>query len=139
MRQYLTRREIAERYPVSFSTLAHLAVEGRGPPYSIVGKKAIYDAIKVEQWIDSQQVDLSAKTGHNPPISPSTTPPSTSADLPANLNGFLHRASEYNLRSAGSRTTNSVPFSPLFIRSVSATDRVHTAQKRQNRVHACFH
>ena len=64
MRQYLTRREIAERYPVSFSTLAHLAVEGRGPPYSIVGKKAIYDAIKVEQWIDSQQVDLSGKTAN---------------------------------------------------------------------------
>ena len=61
MRQYLTRREVAREYPISYSALAHLAMEGRGPPYSLIGRKAVYDALKVERWIESHGVDLAAK------------------------------------------------------------------------------
>lgn len=60
-RQFLTRREVASEYPISLSSLAHMALKGLGPAYSIVGKKAVYTRKAVEDWIAQRQVDLSER------------------------------------------------------------------------------
>ncbi len=57
MSRYLTRREISEEYPISYSTLAHMAMEGRGPPYSRIGKRAIYKVVDVERWIERHRIN----------------------------------------------------------------------------------
>jgi len=54
-RQFLTRREVSEQYPISYSTLAHFAVEGRGPRYTIIGKRAVYRRQDVEDWITNPE------------------------------------------------------------------------------------
>ena len=41
-RPYMTMP--SEEYPVSYSTLAHIAIDGKGPPYARIGKKAAYGA-----------------------------------------------------------------------------------------------
>ena len=64
MSQYLTRREVAEEYPISYSTLAHLAMEGKGPPYLRIGKKAIYRVVDVERWIEGHQINSSVDMPH---------------------------------------------------------------------------
>ena len=53
MRRYLTRREVADQYPISYSTLAHLAMKGKGPPYSRIGRSVIYEDEAVHRWIQS--------------------------------------------------------------------------------------
>ena len=58
MQQYLTRREVSEHYPISYSNLAHMAVEGKGPPYARIGKKVIYKVLDVERWIDSHRATV---------------------------------------------------------------------------------
>jgi hypothetical protein len=58
MANYLTRKQVSEIYPISFSSLAHMASKGVGIPYRIVGKSAIYRRDQVEQWIEEQEVDL---------------------------------------------------------------------------------
>ena len=51
MTRYLTRRQVASEYPISYSTLAHMAMNGEGPPYAIIGKKAVYARRDIERWI----------------------------------------------------------------------------------------
>lgn len=63
MGRYLTRRQVADEYHIGFSTLAHMAAEGRGPPFSIVATKAIYHSDHVERWIEDHQIDLAARQG----------------------------------------------------------------------------
>ncbi len=64
MHRYLTRREISEEYPISYSTLAHMAMEGKGPPYSRIGKKAIYKVMEVERWIERHRINTTVDMPH---------------------------------------------------------------------------
>jgi hypothetical protein len=48
---FLTRREAAERYKLSESTLARLASQGRGPVYYKPIDIALYRPADVEAWI----------------------------------------------------------------------------------------
>lgn len=51
---YLTRKQVSEQYPIAYSTLAHLAMQGRGPVYRRCGKNTIYRADEVESWLEEQ-------------------------------------------------------------------------------------
>ena len=57
MSKYLTRKQVAERYPISFSHLAHMASQGRGIRYRIIGKCAIYHVDDVEAWLESKVIE----------------------------------------------------------------------------------
>ena len=59
MSQYLTRKQVAECYPITFSHLAHMASQGRGIRYRIIGKSAIYRIDDVEAWLESQVIEPS--------------------------------------------------------------------------------
>lgn len=59
MQTYLTRKQVAERYPISFSNLAHMASQGRGMRYRIIGKCAVYLADDVEVWLESKVIEPS--------------------------------------------------------------------------------
>jgi len=57
MQKYLTRKQVAECYPISFSHLAHMASQGRGMRYRIIGKCAIYHIDDVEAWLESKVIE----------------------------------------------------------------------------------
>jgi predicted DNA-binding transcriptional regulator AlpA len=61
MTSYITRKQVAQNYPISFSTLAHMASDGRGPKYRIVGKSAIYRIDEIEFWLEQQVVEFSPR------------------------------------------------------------------------------
>ncbi len=48
---YLTRREAAERFKISVSTLARLASQGRGPVFYKPVDVALYRPEEIEDWI----------------------------------------------------------------------------------------
>ncbi|MES0810344.1 hypothetical protein ABLO27_12750 [Roseibium sp. SCPC15] len=56
MKKYLTRREVAENYPISESSLAQLAMKGEGPRFFMPQKRALYLADDVEDWIEAHAV-----------------------------------------------------------------------------------
>lgn len=56
MGKFLTRRDVAREYPITFSSLAHLACSGAGPAYALIGKRAVYARADVEEWLSSQLV-----------------------------------------------------------------------------------
>lgn len=58
MRDYLRRKDVPKEYPISFSSLAHMASQGYGPRYRLVGKSAIYRRDEVEDWLEEQVVEL---------------------------------------------------------------------------------
>ena len=64
MPRYLTRREVAEEYPISYSSLAHMAMRGEGPPYSRIGKRAIYKTLDVDRWIERHQINTTVDMPH---------------------------------------------------------------------------
>ncbi|WP_169542756.1 helix-turn-helix transcriptional regulator [Sneathiella aquimaris] len=55
--KYLTRKQVAECYPISFSNLAHLAHQGRGVRYRIIGKNAVYRVDDIEAWLEQQVIE----------------------------------------------------------------------------------
>lgn len=57
---YLTRSEVAERYPISVHTLAKLASQGRGPRYFKPTDKCLYRPEDIEAWIEAAAVTPSA-------------------------------------------------------------------------------
>ena len=57
---YLTRSEVAERYPISVHTLAKLASQGRGPRYFKPTDKCLYRSEDIEAWIEAAAVTPSA-------------------------------------------------------------------------------
>lgn len=58
MPDYLTRKEVAAQYPISYNTLAYLASRGEGPRYMLIGKNSVYMRSDVEAYFSSQFVDL---------------------------------------------------------------------------------
>lgn len=50
---FITRKEVAKRYPISEHTLAKLASSGRGPRYYKPTDKVLYKPSDVEDWIAS--------------------------------------------------------------------------------------
>lgn len=59
---YLTRRQVAERYPISEHTLAKMASTGRGPRYYKPTDKVLYRPEDIEAWIDASVVTPLAET-----------------------------------------------------------------------------
>lgn len=57
-KRYLTRREIEREYGISKDTLAHWASEGKGPPFSVPGRVALYLRDDVEAYLAAQRVNL---------------------------------------------------------------------------------
>lgn len=57
MQTYLTRKEVAERFPISENTLAYLAHRGRGPRYFKPTYKVLYRPQDVEAWIAAAVVE----------------------------------------------------------------------------------
>jgi len=53
---YLTRAEVAERYPISQHTLAQLASAQKGPRFFKPTDKALYLAEDIEAWIEAAAV-----------------------------------------------------------------------------------
>lgn len=53
---YLTRAEVAERYPISVHTLAKLASQMRGPRFFKPTDKALYLPADIEAWIEAAAV-----------------------------------------------------------------------------------
>ena len=58
MPEYLTRKEVAVQYPISYNTLAYLVSRGEGPRYMLIGKNSVYMRADVEAYFASQFVDL---------------------------------------------------------------------------------
>ena len=52
----MTRRQVADRYPISVHTLAKLASQGRGPRFYKPTDKALYIAEDIEAWIRAAAV-----------------------------------------------------------------------------------
>jgi predicted DNA-binding transcriptional regulator AlpA len=55
-KKYLTCRQVAERYPISVSSLAQLASRGAGPRFYKPVNVALYLAEEVEAWIEEAVV-----------------------------------------------------------------------------------
>jgi hypothetical protein len=53
---YLTRSDVAQRYPISSHTLAKLASQGKGPRYFKPTDKCLYLAEDVEAWIEAAAI-----------------------------------------------------------------------------------
>jgi Helix-turn-helix domain len=108
---YLTRSQVAERYPISAHTLAKLASQGRGPRYFKPTDKCLYRPEDIEAWIEASAVlpsspparlnekvapqeRLSPKSGRGRARPPVQTPPNlTNArkSLPPSTNSWLRR------------------------------------------------
>lgn len=59
---YLTRRQVAELYPISERTLAALASKGLGPPFFKPVDKCLYRSQDVETWIEAAVVTPMVRT-----------------------------------------------------------------------------
>jgi hypothetical protein len=55
-REYLTRHQVAERYPISVHTLAKLAANGKGPRFFKPIDKCLYRPQDIEAWIEASAV-----------------------------------------------------------------------------------
>jgi hypothetical protein len=53
---YLTRVQVAERYPISAHTLAKLASTGKGPRFYKPTDKCLYRPEDIEAWIEASVV-----------------------------------------------------------------------------------
>ncbi len=62
-REYLTRQQIAEQYPISAAKLAALANDPRGPRFYKPVDKALYRRDEFEAWIESAVVQPGADAG----------------------------------------------------------------------------
>ena len=71
---YLTRAQVAERYPISVHTLAKLASEGKGPRFYKPTDKCLYRPEDIEAWIEASVVLPSAHSEQPPRVSISPPP-----------------------------------------------------------------
>lgn len=102
---YLTRAQVAERYPISMHTLAKLASEGKGPRFYKPTDKCLYRPEDIEAWIEAAVVlpkaaQLPARVpsqahphGHRGKARPPSTRPSGRRlkSLPLTPNSWLLR------------------------------------------------
>lgn len=108
---YLTRSQVAERYPISVHTLAKLASKGKGPRYFKPTDKCLYRPEDIEAWIESAAVlpvstdakrderpglqnlapSKSGRGRARPPIAAPTEPRSGRKSLPPSPNSWLRR------------------------------------------------
>ncbi len=54
----IPRAQVPARFPMfrNSASLAHLAHNGKGPPYILVGGKAWYEVADIMSWIDSNKI-----------------------------------------------------------------------------------
>ena len=58
---YLTRIELAKRWRCSRHSLDNIACRGEGPPYRILGGKALYSISDVEQFEATRKIEPATK------------------------------------------------------------------------------
>jgi hypothetical protein len=59
MKKYLTRKEVAELYPLSASLLARLASRGEGPVFYKPVDVALYRPEDIDAWIEASPATVS--------------------------------------------------------------------------------
>ena len=67
---YLTRVQVAQRYPISVHTLAKLASAGKGPRFYKPTDKCLYRAEDIEAWIEASIVLPQTDAATPPPDQP---------------------------------------------------------------------
>ncbi|MHA6731185.1 helix-turn-helix transcriptional regulator [Devosia sp. A369] len=100
---YLTRNQVAERYPISAHTLAKLASQGKGPRYFKPTDKCLYRPEDIEAWIEAAAVlPVTAE-----PSGPRITPPGGRGRAKPPLRATLTEASQRNGRKSLPPSINS--------------------------------
>jgi hypothetical protein len=66
--KYLTRTQVAERYPISAHTLAKLASTGKGPRFYKPTDKCLYRPEDIEAWIEASVVVPAEQSGAPPSL-----------------------------------------------------------------------
>jgi len=56
--EYLTPKDVSERFNVSTKTLANWRSQGKGPAYFKLGNKIKYSIEKVKKWFGDQETEL---------------------------------------------------------------------------------
>lgn len=49
--RWLSRRQAADHASLSVRTLERLALDGAGPPFSLVGRRALYPLADLNMWL----------------------------------------------------------------------------------------
>lgn len=60
---YLRTEELALRYGTSASFWNKLRVSGRGPAYSLLGRRVVYDLAEVETWFQANKRQCTGDRG----------------------------------------------------------------------------
>jgi predicted site-specific integrase-resolvase len=50
-KKFMTSREVSLAYGIPYQTLANWRVQGRGPEYTLAGRRVRYDVANVEAWL----------------------------------------------------------------------------------------
>ena len=61
-KRYLTRKEAAELFGLSPKWLANLGSQGRGPKYFKLGRKVLYRARDIEEWIQKNATQIRTRS-----------------------------------------------------------------------------
>lgn len=61
-KRYLTRKETAELFGLSPKWLANLSSQGKGPRYLKLGRKVLYRARDIEEWIQKNTTAVKTKS-----------------------------------------------------------------------------
>lgn len=81
MQKYLTRKEVAELYPLSTSLLARLASRGEGPVFYKPVDVALYRPEDIDAWIEASPAATS-KGRRGRKTNPATSPVAHSVRVP---------------------------------------------------------
>lgn len=103
---YLTRNQVAERYPISAHTLAKLASQGKGPRFFKPTDKCLYRPEDIEAWIEAAAV-VPVKAEPSGPRGPHITPPGARGRAKPPPRATLTEASQRNGRKSLPPTKNS--------------------------------
>lgn len=103
---YLTRRQVAELYPISEHTLAALASKGLGPPFFKPTDRALYRSQDVEAWIEAAIVTPTA------PSAPSAGQPRKSTVTAGRRGRSIPKPRPFEAHSSSRHGRKSLPPSP---------------------------
>ncbi|HWV21797.1 MAG TPA: helix-turn-helix domain-containing protein [Devosia sp.] len=103
---YLTRRQVAELYPISEHTLAALASRGMGPPFFKPTDKVLYRSQDVEAWIEAAIVTPIG------PVAPSVGQPRKGKATAGGRGRAIPKPSPFAISHAGLHGRKSLPPSP---------------------------
>lgn len=123
MKKYLTRREVAEHYPISPSKLAQLAMKGEGPQFFKPFNRALYKVADLDEWFESRPMierpELRAhEPGEEKAEAPSEAPnPKTEAARRAPTTGEAKKNGVNKGKKRGRPRKNLVPSANSWLRT----------------------